>query len=63
MIDLAIRLFNLLIELDYFEKEIRRLLQENNNLVDVFVDDSSDNSLVLVPQKIAEYITKTKKVR
>jgi len=38
-LDLTIRLFAVWIELDYFEKEIKNLLDQSQNIVDKFVKE------------------------
>lgn len=60
--DLTIRLFSVWIELDYFEKEIKNLLDQSQNIIEKFVKEVAENS-ILSTAKICDFIFKSKKVR
>lgn len=60
--DLTVRLFNIWIEIDYFEKQLKSLLQNHQELVDKFIEETTENAMIM-PNLIAEFISKSKKVR
>lgn len=59
--DLTVRLFNLWIEMEYFENQLRALLEKNPELIDKFIEETTENDL-LMPYLIAEFVCKSKKV-
>ncbi len=60
-LDLTIRLFNVWIEMDYFERQLKGILQAHSDLADRFLEECTESTMV-VPQLVAEFLTKNKKV-